>query len=207
MYEEIRQQKLICITNRHLVQGDFLDRIRQIAAKKQVDAIILREKDLSEEDYRTLAENVLRICEKYHKHCILHTFWSVAEQLKHPYLHLSYPLFLQLYEQRPEFLERECGQPTFWKIGVSTHTVEEARLAETMGASYVTASHIFPTACKEGLPPRGLSYLREAAGAVEIPVFALGGIHPEHISACMEAGAAGVCMMSEFMCVDLRFCV
>ena len=40
MYEEIRQQKLICITNRHLVQGDFLDRIRQIAAKKQVDAII-----------------------------------------------------------------------------------------------------------------------------------------------------------------------
>ena len=69
MYEEIRQQKLICITNRHLVQGDFLDRIRQIAAKKQVDAIILREKDLSEEDYRTLAEKVLRICEKYHKYC------------------------------------------------------------------------------------------------------------------------------------------
>lgn len=198
MYEEIIQQKLICITNRHLVQGDFLDRIRQIAAKKQVDAIILREKDLSEEDYRTLAEAVLEICRRYEKTCILHTFVRTAVTLHHPYIHLSYTAFQKLDRQQRHFLG---------KIGVSTHTVEEARLAETMGASYVTASHIFPTACKEGLSPRGLSYLREAAGAVEIPVFALGGIHPEHISACMEAGAAGVCMMSEFMCGDLRFCV
>ena len=92
MYEEIIQQKLICITNRHLVQGDFLDRIRQIAAKKQVDAIILREKDLSEEDYRTLAEAVLEICRRYEKTCILHTFVR-GGHLHHPYLHLSYPRF------------------------------------------------------------------------------------------------------------------
>ena len=65
----------------------------------------------------------------------------------------------------------------------------------------------FPHSLQGGASAQRTSYLREAAGAVEIPVFALGGIHPEHISACMEAGAAGVCMMSEFMCGDLRFFV
>ena len=104
MYEEIIQQKLICITNRHLVQGDFLDRIRQIAAKKQVDAIILREKDLSEEDYRTLAEAVLEICRRYEKTCILHTFVRTAVTLHHPYIHLSYTAFQKLDRQQRHFL-------------------------------------------------------------------------------------------------------
>lgn len=189
-----KQSKLICITNRHLVQGDFLERIEQIAALKAVDAIILREKDLSEEEYRKLSRKVLLVCEKYGKTCILHTFVQAAMELGHNKIHLPYPAFLEMDKKQRDF---------FRLTGVSTHAPEEARKAEQLGADYVTASHIFPTACKEGLAPRGLSYLRETVSAVKIPVYALGGIHPDNAAACLEAGAAGVCMMSEFMKGDL----
>ena len=117
MYEEIIQQKLICITNRHLVQGDFLDRIRQIAAKKQVDAIILREKDLSEEDYRTLAEAVLEnLRGGMRKHCILHNLLvRSAVTTAAPVSPLVVSCcFCSCMNSGWNSWQRECGQPTFW---------------------------------------------------------------------------------------------
>ena len=204
MQQKIRH-KIICITNRHLVQGDFLERIEQIAALDWADAVILREKDLTEEEYKELARKVSSICSQYEKTCILHTFADAAMELGYRKIHLPYSAFLRLDNKQRQF---------FQIIGVSTHTPEEAREAEGQGASYVTASHIFPTACKVGLAPRGLSYLRETVRGVSIPVYALGGIHPENAASCLEAGAAGVCMMSEFMngdlnrgCMDFSGCV
>lgn len=87
----------------------------------------------------------------------------------------------------------------FDMIGVSTHTVEEAIAAEKLGADYVITSHIFPTDCKMGVPPRGLTHLHDVCEAVSIPVYALGGIHPDNADLCFEQGAAGVAMMSEYM--------
>ena len=40
-------------------------------------------------------------------------------------------------------------------IGASTHSLEDAKIAEKLGATYITASHIFATDCKKGLEPRG----------------------------------------------------
>ena len=41
--------------------------------------------------------------------------------------------------------------------------------AERLGATYVTAGHIFTTDCKKGLPPRGLDFLKNVCDAVTIP--------------------------------------
>lgn len=181
--------KKICITNRGLAGEAYLERIEKVAAS-DVDLIILREKDLSEEEYEKLAVRVLDICNRYGTKCALHSFISVAKKLNHPYIHLPMPAFLELSNEDRAY---------FQMIGVSTHTVEEAVTAQRMGASYVTASHIFETKCKEGLAPKGLSYLKEVADTVEVDVYALGGIHPDKIGACIEAGADGICMMSEYM--------
>ena len=51
----------IAVTNRHLCEGDFLERIRQIAQGDEYNAILLREKDLSHEEYEELAKKVLKI--------------------------------------------------------------------------------------------------------------------------------------------------
>lgn len=181
--------KKICITNRNLVCGDFLEQIQRVL-EQGVDALILREKDLRETEYECLAEKVLTLCERYHTRCILHSFKEAAKRLDHPFIHLPMPLFLELDEEEKQYFQ--------W-VGVSTHTVEEAKTAELLGADYITASHIFPTECKPGLAPRGLAYLREVLDAVSLEVYALGGIHPDNASLCIEAGADGICMMSEYM--------
>jgi thiamine-phosphate pyrophosphorylase len=181
--------KRICITNRHLVKEDFLERIELLAAS-DVDAIILREKDLPEEEYKKLAERVLNICRKYGKDCILHTYYKAAEQLGCDKIHLP-------MEQLKNMPERDKAY--FNIIGASAHSVEDAACARALGADYITASHIYPTSCKPGLPARGLDFLKSVVRAVDIPVYALGGINEERISDCIAAGAKGVCMMSEYM--------
>lgn len=206
----LNRTKKIAISNRNLLTGtdiynqqvknQLLDRIRHIAANRLADALILREKDLTEDQYEDLAGAVLEICDWEHFPLILHHFADLAMDFEPvPPLHVSVSDFIALKQSSCRF-----GKGPFPALGVSTHTVEEARMAEEMGASYITASHIFPTQCKPGLEPRGLKYLREVCEAVSIPVYALGGVHPDRIPCCMDAGAAGVCMMSEYFGPELN---
>ena len=54
--------KILCVTNQALCKGDYLQQLQKIAAAKP-DAMILREKQLSETAYQALAEQVQRICQ------------------------------------------------------------------------------------------------------------------------------------------------
>ena len=85
-------------------------------------------------------------------------------------------------------------------IGSSVHTLTEAKQRETEGADFITYSPIYPTLSKPDYGPAvGLEGLRNVTGEVNIPVFALGGITPERISECLDAGAYGVAVMSGVM--------
>lgn len=182
--------KKICITNRKLVDGDFLKQIEKLASG-DIDLFILREKDLPEEEYEELAAKMIDICRVHGKMVMLHTFQEAAKRLNHPFIHLTMTDFMELSDEDRRWFE---------KIGVSTHSAKEAIICEKRGASYVTASHIFPTDCKPGIRPKGLVYLKEVTGAVgDMEVYALGGINEENMQLCIEAGADGVCMMSEYM--------
>lgn len=185
---------LICVTNRALCQEDFLTRIETLA-KAHPTAILLREKDLSEADYIRLAADVLCICQKHDALCILHHYANAARTLHHPALHLPLPVLRTLTEA-----ERRSHQ----MLGASCHSVEDAKEAESLDCTYITAGHIFDTDCKKGLPGRGLDFLREVCTSVSIPVYAIGGICPENISSVKAAGAAGACIMSSAMtCADV----
>lgn len=181
--------KKICITNRQLVSGDYFKQIER-ALNTDIYALILREKDLSAKEYLSLAKKVLKLCEKYDKMCVLHTYTDVAIELGCRNIHLTMKDLRELTEDK-----REC----FDIVGASTHTVDEALEAQKLSATYITASHIYETQCKAGLKPRGLDYLKEAVTAVDIPVYALGGVHYDNMAECISCGAAGVCMMSEYM--------
>ena len=67
------------------------------------------------------------------------------------------------------------------------------------GATYLTAGHVFLTDCKKGVPARGLDFLADVCRAVNVPVYAIGGINDKNAGDCIQAGAAGVCMMSGYM--------
>ena len=89
--------------------------------------------------------------------------------------------------------------PHIKKIGTSIHSVEDAVFAESHGADYITAGHIFTTDCKKGLPGRGIDWLKSICHAVSIPVYAIGGISDANVSMLSDCNIAGYCMMSSSM--------
>ena len=89
--------------------------------------------------------------------------------------------------------------PHIKRIGTSIHSVEDAVFAESHGADYITAGHIFTTDCKKGLPGRGVDWLKSICNAVSIPVYAIGGISDANVSLLSDGNIAGYCMMSASM--------
>lgn len=179
---------LIMVTNRKLCPDDLLNRIDQLAQGKP-HAILLREKDLHLEEYEELAVKVNLICEEHQVPLIINQHISVAAKLKRPHIHLSME---NLRDHKDELLP-------FPQIGASVHSVEEAKEAQKLGASYLIAGHIYATDCKQGVPPRGLSFLKEVCDSVAIPVFAIGGITADKVEDVAMTGAKGACIMSEAM--------
>lgn len=180
---------LICITNRKLCSNNFLDQIEMIASAHP-KAIVLREKDLSEKEYEQLARQVIQICQKHGTQCILHSFSNVATTLGATAVHMPLPLLQKMTPQEKSH---------FQIIGASCHSLEEAKEAQNLGCTYITAGHIFLTDCKKGLPGRGLPFLEEICKTVRIPVYAIGGISSQNMESVRKTGAAGACIMSGFM--------
>lgn len=183
--------KKVCITNRHLVEGDFILQIQQVlTGNGKPDLLVLREKDLPEEEYSKLAEKVMQACHENNITCILHYFKDTALKLGVGGLHLPYAMFMDM----------PGNEKCRFKIkGVSIHSKEEAVNAQRAGASYITAGHIYETSCKAGVKPRGIGFLREICSAVTVPVYAIGGINRDNAGECIKAGASGICMMSGYM--------
>ena len=181
---------VIAVTNRKLCGRPFTEQLKRVCSHHP-KSLILREKDLSEHEYELLAGQVLEICSTYDVPCILHTYTAVARRLGCSRIHLPLPL-----------LKTEVSSlGDFSLVGTSVHSVEDAIEAEKLGASYLTAGHIYVTDCKKGLPPRGTGFLREVCLQVSVPVYAIGGIHPDEnqMKEIIDCGAAGGCIMSGMM--------
>ena len=184
---------VICVTHRLLCPDDFLERLDRIAAQHPY-AIVLREKDLSESEYEALARDCLRICQKHAVSLNLNSQIAVARRIGCDGIHLPFHLLLQHKNELDDFS----------RVGVSLHSPEEAAQLADTPATYVQAGHVFPTDCKAGVPPRGLSFLRAVCQATDLPVFGIGGINAERYPAVLQTGAAGACIMSGLMpCSDV----
>ena len=194
-----RNFQILAISNRHLCNQPFEDQIKRVC-EWHPDALVLREKDLPEDEYKALAKNILDICKAYDVPCILHTYWKAALELGHDAIHLPLPLLRELSAESQKHLQSQNSTLSqsfhvadFHKIGTSVHSVEDAMEAERLGATYVTAGHIFTTDCKKGLPPRGLDFLKNVCDAVTIPVYGIGGIKfdPQQWNSLKKQGACG----------------
>lgn len=185
-------QNVICITDRHLCHRPFQDQMRIVAAMKP-KAVILREKDVMEDAYRILLERIQPVCEEFDVPLIVHTYYQVALEkgVHRLQIHLA-----QLREL-PEEVRKQ-----FDVIGTTVHSVEEAKEAASLGATYLTASVASGGTHEYGTGNKLLEFLGEVSSAVDIPVYALGGASREQLEDCLASGAAGICMMSRLMTVD-----
>ena len=198
--------KLNIISNRKLCENENLEKqIEKIFSAYQrkiilenfeIVALTLREKDLYKNEYLKLVEKIYPICQKYRIDLILHQNYDLRLDNKYNVegLHLSYNTFKSLNKNIREELIKK-----YKKIGVSIHSIDEAKEVENLGATYVVAGHIFETDCKKGLEPRGLNFIKELSSILTIPIFAIGGINEENSNLVLNSGAFGVCMMSSLM--------
>ena len=198
--------KLNIISNRKLCENENLEKqiekIFSVYQRKiilenfEIVALTLREKDLYKNEYLKLVEKIYPICQKYRIDLILHQNYDLRLDNKYNIkgLHLSYNTFKSLNKNIREELIKK-----YKKIGVSIHSINEAKEVEMLGANYVVAGHIFKTDCKKDLEPRGLEFIQELSSALIIPIFAIGGINQENSHLVINSGAFGVCMMSSLM--------
>ena len=213
---DARYQDAIVITDRTLVEGDFL---RQIARVLNLapHALILREKDLCDADYEALARRVLRLCEDAEVPCFLHGRIDIARKLGCRRIHLPLAELKRMESIEKSSREKReaekytpvagfsveeshpCWQDAFDEISVSCHSMEDMQQAVTGGATQIILGTIFETDCKPGRKGSGLPFVRDIAAACPVPIYAIGGITLERLQLVKAAGAAGACMMSAFM--------
>ena len=198
--------KLNIISNRKLCENENLEKqIEKIFSAYQrkiilenfeIVALTLREKDLYKNEYLKLVEKIYPICQKYRIDLILHQNYDLVLDEKYNIggIHLSYDSFKSLNKNIREGLIKK-----YKKIGVSIHSIDEAKEVEMLGATYIVAGHIFETDCKKDLEPRGLKFIQELSSTLTIPIFVIGGINQENSNLVINSGAFGVCMMSSLM--------
>jgi len=134
------------------------------------------------------AQSVLSLKEKYDFIFILNDFVEIAKALPVDGIHLG-------QDDVPLSEARKILGKDRW-IGYSSHSLEEARAAERMGADYVAFGAIFPTVNKgPGHPIQGLEKLREVVQALKVPVVAIGGIGRQNFDQVAATGVSAIAMI------------
>jgi len=82
-------------------------------------------------------------------------------------------------------------------IGISTHSVEQARAAERGGADYIGFGPLYAGGLRNNTAGKGPAMLREARAAVKIPIVAIGGITEATMPEALAAGADACAIITD----------
>jgi len=185
--------KIIGVTNRLLCKNDFFEQIQNIC-KKNLYALILREKDLGDKTYEEFAVKCNNICKENNVLFFINTKINIAQKLNIKNIQVSFE----------KFLINKDVLNSFDTVAVSVHSLSEALTVQkfvekTNQNIFLIVGHIFETNCKKGLKPRGTDFLKEICDNVNLPIFAIGGINENTIKQLKGINIKGVCSMSELM--------
>src|SRR5271157_4017295 len=182
--------KLYLITDRKLFQSEdaFLGALED-ALKAGVTAVQLREKDLPTRELLAIAYRMRALTMHYHAKFFINDRADIALCAGADGVHLG-------QASMPVFAVRKIAGDRLL-IGVSTHSLEEARLAEKEGADFITFGPLYQTSSKLKYgAPVGLEAMKKVTEEIAIPVFGIGGIKRDTIKAVMHSGARGIAVIS-----------
>jgi thiamine-phosphate pyrophosphorylase len=151
----------------------------------------LREKELSTHDFYAEAADAIDVARQHNMRIIINDRVDIAHALKADGVHLGQE------DLPPDAARRILGAEAI--IGVSTHNMEQIRVASRMPVDYVALGPIFRTPVKQSasqpLGPGGLRHGRELLG--EMPLVAIGGITEAGSRALLDAGAAALAIITD----------
>ena len=184
--------RLYLVTDRTRTAGRPLLDVVEAALRGGVDAVQLREKDLSGAELHDLAQHLRRRCRRYGARLLINDRIDVALAVDADGIHLPAASFA------PEDARRLVGPQRL--VGVSTHSFDAARRAAAGGADFVVLGPVFDTPSKRSFgPPLGLNALGTVARAVSCPIVAIGGITPERVAPVLRQGAHGVAVVAAIL--------
>ncbi|HZF02176.1 MAG TPA: thiamine phosphate synthase [Methylomirabilota bacterium] len=160
------------------------------------DLIQLRAKNSLPEEIRRMAEKILPITRRANVGLVINDHFEIARELGAEFCHLGQEDFFDTGFKNVSELKTQNSK---LKIGLSTHSPEQAQRALAAGADYVAIGPVFATGTKPGAKPVTLEYVRWAAKNVNVPWFAIGGINLENLGDVLAAGAKHVCIVSAIL--------
>ena len=152
------------------------------------DAIQLREKTISDSEFISLAGEVRDITTKRGSLLIINDRVHIAREINADGVHLGQHDMCAL-EARNIIGNEKI-------IGVSTHSITQAKQAQKNGADYIAIGPIYPTSTKDYEPSVGIEIIREISGAVSIPFIAIGAITLDNLDEILKAGASRIAVCS-----------
>ena len=151
----------------------------------------LREKHLSDKELIKIGKEIRSITKGTSTNFVVNDRPDIAAICDADYLHLG-------QDDMPiEDARKIVGN---MKIGLSTHSIEQAKEALSQNPNYIGFGPIYPTNAKaKPDKPVGTEQLKQVLGFSNVPVIAIGGIFPENINQVIEAGAKNIAMVRHFM--------
>jgi len=145
-----------------------------------VPAIQLRDKQASDRQYCDRARRLVAVARRHHKLAMINDRADIAAAAGAHGVHLGQDDLAVAQARRmvgPEML-----------IGVSTHSIEQARQAVLDGANYIGIGPTFPSGTKQFDHFPGPALLREVAKELRLPAFAIGGIDASTVQQVLDCG-------------------
>ena len=176
------QHGICFITDRTYSDIPF-DEMVKLVLDAGITCIQYREKQRTRREICDMAIKLRELTRSYNAVFIINDYADIALAVEADGVHLGQD-DLPLREAR-KIMGRRI-------IGISTHSLEQAKEAEAGGADYIGFGPVFPTTTKDAGAPKGVDILTIIKQNCSIPVVAIGGISSGTIADVMNAGADAV---------------
>ena len=183
-----RYMLLYAVTDRAWTGEQTLYEQVEAALKGGVTCVQLREKEMDETAFLQEAKDICALCHRYGVPFIVNDNVDVAIACQADGIHVGQE------DMAAGKVRRRVGDAML--LGVSVHTVEEARRAVRDGADYLGLGAVFPTSTKTDVDQMTNETLRAICDAVDVPVVAIGGINRGNLLKLSGSGVDGVALVS-----------
>ena len=183
-----RHMLLYAVTDRAWTGKQTLYQQVEAALKGGVTCVQLREKELHEAVFLQGARDICALSRRYGVPFIVNDNVDVAAACGADGVHVGQE------DMEAGEVRRQVGEDMI--LGVSVHTVEEARQAVREGADYLGLGAVFPTGTKTDADVMPGDMLRAICGAVDVPTVAIGGLNRSNILQLSGSGVDGAALVS-----------
>ncbi|MCI9017933.1 MAG: thiamine phosphate synthase [Lachnospiraceae bacterium] len=180
--------RLYAVTDRTWTEKQTLFQQVEAAVKGGATCVQLREKELDEAAFLQEAKEICALCRRYNVPFIVNDNVDIALACGADGVHVG--------QEDMAAGDVRCRAGKDIILGVTVHTVEEARQAVLNGADYLGLGAVFPTGTKTDAEQMPGDMLRAICDSVELPIVAIGGINRDNLFKLSGSGVDGVALVS-----------